>query len=168
MAFIHSFALCRLEDPQGRIYNFHVHAFEEPVTVEEKWSSPHRWRDMKRAEQRAIEATITLERAVFVPRFTAYAVTYYSLEPDTLVKRIMKSQMELYTRDKEYEPGLMPAMAEMKAEPHAYDLAYWVEQGKLQWLDLEAPDLLLKAGPVEDFPYVGIRGNSGGLKRMRF
>ncbi len=57
---------------------------------------------------------------------------------------------------------------EITRAPYAYDLPYWVEQEKLQWLDLESPDLPLKSGPVEDFLYVNIQDDSGEFKEMYF
>ncbi|MCP4372178.1 MAG: hypothetical protein GY797_29280, partial [Deltaproteobacteria bacterium] len=163
-AVIHSFAICRLEDEMGRIYNYKEHTFENPMTKAERSASGAWLRDRKDITERSAEDTAALEKAMFVPRYTAYAVTYYSEEPQELVRRRVDSEREYGADDPEYEPLFLASMGEMTRQPHAYDLPYWVEQGKLQWLDLESPDLSLKAGPVEDFPYVNIQDDSGGFK----
>jgi hypothetical protein len=57
---------------------------------------------------------------------------------------------------------IMAGMAEMSRE--AYDLRYWVQRGKLKWLDLSSPDLPLKSGPAEDFPYIEFHDFTGQRK----
>ena len=153
-AVIHSFKICRLEDKNKRVYNYKVHAFEEKL-------KKYRFRDRRDITDRSAEDTAALKKAVFVPRYTAYAVTYYSADPQELIRRRVDSEKEYGADDPEYEPLFLASMGEMKRTPYAYDLAYWVEQKKLQWLDLESPDLPLKSGPVEDFPYVNIQDDSG-------
>ncbi len=160
-AVIHSFGICRLEDKNGRIYNYKVNAFEKKL-------KKYRFRDGRDITERSAEDTAALEHAIFVPRYTAYAVTYYSEDPRTVIKRRVDSEEEYGAGDPEYRGLFLASMGEMTRAPHAYDLPYWVEQEKLQWLDLESPDLPLKSGPVEDFLYVNIQDDSGEFKEMYF
>ncbi len=168
LAVIHSFTLCRLEDKYGRIYNAHQHAFEEPVTAVVMRSTAFRRRDQRRIGQRSTEDTIALKTAVFVPYFTAYAVTYYAEDPQILIDRRIEPQRHAIENEDRYWPAFLASMREMADEPHAYDLPYWVKQGKLQWLDLESPDLPLKSGPAADFPYINIQNYVSDFGPLRF
>jgi hypothetical protein len=88
-----------------------------------------------------------VEEDRFVPRYSVYMITYYSEEPSVLIKRrweIASGGCMFWGR------GLIAK--------ESWDLAKWVRAGKLQWLDPEEPDLPLRAGPVEAFPYVDIQG----------
>ena len=171
VAVIHSFAICRLEDQQGRMYDYVTNTFREPLTTEEAaWSREHKFREYRPFSECSVEEKSALEKAIFVPRYTAYAVTYYAHTKmhKKLKDRRMKPQQIDYEEDPEYEPVWLASMGEMESEPHAFDLKYWVQKGKLQWLDLGQPDLPLKSGPVEDFPYVDIQFDRGNRYRMRF
>ena len=39
-----------------------------------------------------------------------------------------------------------------------FDLAFWVKKNRLLWLEPDTKELLLKKGPVEEFPYANIQG----------
>ncbi|MCP4372176.1 MAG: hypothetical protein GY797_29270, partial [Deltaproteobacteria bacterium] len=125
-AVIHSFAICRLEDELGRIYNYKEHTFENPMTKAERSASGAWLRDRKDITERSAEDTAALENAIFVPRYTAYAVTYYSEQPNTIIRRRGDSEEEYGAGDPEYEPLFLASMGEMTRVPHAYDLPYWV------------------------------------------
>jgi hypothetical protein len=95
-----------------------------------------------------------IENDQFVPLYLVYLVTYYSTAPHVLWRRRK-------ARAQEYEDGLhFPLMETWRGveSAEAWDLPHWVAKGKLLWLDLDQPDLPLKAGPVEDFPYGNIEG----------
>ena len=88
-----------------------------------------------------------VENDQFVPRYSLYTITYCSEEPSVLIKRrwqISSSEVMFVSR------GLVTRAS--------WDLAKWVQAGKLLWLDSEMPDLPLRTEPVEAFPYVGIQG----------
>jgi hypothetical protein len=172
VAVIHSFVICRLEDEKGQVFDYVDKTFRAPLkTAEEMMSKEHKFRKTKPLEEMSLAVKTALEEAVFVPRYTAYAVTYYAQVKDhqKLVDRRMKPQIVDMQEDSEYEPVWLASMGEMRgSRRRAFDLAYWVEQEKLQWLDLESPDLPLKSGPVEDFPYVNIQFDRGNRYRMQF
>ncbi len=94
-----------------------------------------------------------IEKDRFAPRYSVYLLTYYSTRPHELRERRMAQAVR---HDPMHFPMLDPWRGVELAE--AWDLPSWVEKGKLLWLDLEQPDLPLKAGPVEDFPYGNIEG----------
>lgn len=84
----------------------------------------------------------------FVPRYSLYTITYYSEDPALLIKRrwqVMPGSEVMFSR------GLRTK--------DSWSLIKWVQAGKLQWLDPESPDLPLRTGPVEAFPYVNIQGH---------
>jgi hypothetical protein len=89
-----------------------------------------------------------IEDGQFVPRYSAYLITYCSESPDILMERrwqISSSESVLVSR------GLRTR--------NSWDLARWVQAGKLQWLDAESPDLPLRTGPAEAFPYANVQGH---------
>jgi hypothetical protein len=94
-----------------------------------------------------------IESDRFVPRYSVYLMTYYATKPHELRKRRMAEA-------KKHDPMHFPMMEVWRGVElaEAWDLASWVAKGKLLWLDLDQPDLPLKAGPVDDFPYGNIEG----------
>src|SRR5579859_435289 len=88
----------------------------------------------------------------FVPDAALYIVSYFAEDGETVWERRAKQERQSMARDQEYYPVLLRPRG-----PHSFDLRWWVAQGKLQWLDLESPDLPLRAGPPEAFPYVPLR-----------
>ncbi len=97
-----------------------------------------------------------VEGAAFVPRYLLFTVTYYAGDGDIVRNRIREARQKLLER---YADDPMHAPQWWGAEgPHAYDLAYWVRWGKLQWLDPSTPDLALQAGSLAAFPYPALRG----------
>ncbi len=172
VAVIHSFTICRLEDESGQVYDYIEDVFREPLkTREEMMTKAFKFREAKPREQMSAAVKRALAKAIFVPRYTAYAVTYYAEVADQqiLIDRRMKPQEELAREDDRYWPVWLASMGEMSPpDLRAYDLPYWVKHGKLQWLDFESPDLPLKSEPVEDFPYVNIQFDWGNRYGMKF
>ncbi len=95
-----------------------------------------------------------IEDEQFMPHYSVYFVTYYSAKPHVLWRRRKD-------KAKKCDDGMhFPMMSTWRGVElvEAWDLVYWVTKSKLLWLDLYQPDLPLKAGPVEDFPYSNIEG----------
>jgi hypothetical protein len=96
-----------------------------------------------------------IENNAFVPRYAVYMLTYYSNRPETLWERRRTEEAAYGAGDPDYEPVTLHPLGE---EPKAWDLRLWVARKKLLWLDPDTPDLALKAGPSENFPYATIEG----------
>lgn len=100
-----------------------------------------------------------LEQNQFTPRYSLYMITYYAKEP--------KAVLEDYHRNTRVGPDdyfpLLEFPEYMYRHPEAADLKQWVAQEKLQWLDPFSPELPLKAGPADAFPYTGITGYGRGF-----
>lgn len=97
-----------------------------------------------------------IEEGQFVPRYSLYVITYYSEEPSTLIDRRwqISSSWSMFVGH-----GILTK--------ESWDLARWVRASKLQWLDPRIPDLPLRAGPVEAFPYLGIEGHRENVNIYR-
>ncbi len=106
----------------------------------------------------------------FIPKYTLYMLTYYSINNQELELRRLKE----WTRGIDLEVRLGKTWGygykrlgiyweETKKKQQAWDLRYWVEQGKLFWLDLTSPDLVLMNDRVQ-FPYKNIEGVHHGYK----
>jgi hypothetical protein len=101
-----------------------------------------------------------IENGGFVPRYSVYMVTYYSQQPKLLWFRRhaeMKAEFAKHG-DPEMRLPKMYSSWEATQRPGALDLRAWVAKQKLQWLDVNRPDLPLKSGPVEEFPYGSVTG----------
>ena len=90
-----------------------------------------------------------VERGAFTPKYVVYLLTYYAESPSAAHKA-GGGGWTLFT-----------ASQYAGHDPRVGDLPYWVELGKLHWLDLDDPTLPLKSGPTSDFPYAGIQGVGG-------
>ncbi len=90
-----------------------------------------------------------VEEERFVPRYLAFMLTYYSLEPQALFDE----------NAKRWEPG-MGMVRRMFPWESDNNLSHWVTRGRLWWLDLDQDqdDLPLRNEPVEEFPYANIEG----------
>lgn len=99
-----------------------------------------------------------IEREKFVPRYIAYTITYYALEPLILRVRRRTENEATVANNPTFHPTLLYTNSEATAHPETFDLAQWVSHNKLRWLDISSPDLLLKSGPANDFPYTNIEG----------
>jgi len=102
-----------------------------------------------------------VEDDAFTPRYSLYTVTYYSDAPWSARDR---SYQLCHPDGVGEDAGPIPLFYSSERiiwEPVVGDLPYWVERGKLHWLDLDDPALPLKSGPANDFPYAGIQGFGG-------
>lgn len=96
----------------------------------------------------------------FAPRYSLYTVTYYSDAPGEARPRSYNLRFPEGVKDDGDSgfPVLFDSSGRSYREPLVGDLRYWVERGKLHWLDLDDPTLPLKSGPANEFPYAGIQG----------
>ncbi len=98
------------------------------------------------------------EHSAFVPRYTAYMVTYYAHDPDIIWAR-RRSENERFGRgDPDAHMTWLFTAGEAHAHPESWDLPLWVTRGRLQWIDPATDDLVLRSGPVTAFPYTDIQG----------
>lgn len=158
-AVIHSLPIHRIEDRQGSVYNLCRQTFVDPIpdirpNLERKWS-PSVYTPF---EQITPEDRERLAGARFVRRYTAFAVTYYSADPKRLIGDYVDRQITpRAAADPDFTAADLRSMAsteEMKHHyPEGFDLPQWVAKSKLYWLDVEHPDLPLKSGTVDQFPY---------------
>ena len=148
-AVIHSLPICRIENDAGQIYNTNFSRFVEPLTAFLEWEGEGTLYNTVPFSEISAKDKESLKKAQFIPRYTGFAVTYYSLDPKLLIQRYFDSQ----DPDIDY-PVIWASMEGIaRLHPRGYDLADWVKKKKLYWLDLDSPKLLLKQGPIEDFPY---------------
>lgn len=96
-----------------------------------------------------------IENDSFVPRYSLYLVTYFSEEPEFTRMRAIDLQYPTISDD---ELVLSPFRLRSNRDTLAHDLQYWIEQGKLYWLDLADPLLALRSRSASDFPYSDIQG----------
>jgi len=111
-----------------------------------------------------------IEDGQFVPRYYLYTLTYFVPEdyvswitirgvPQKLRRGIITDRraLEAKANNLHWEEFLyFPFQA--RKHPEWWDLPLWVKKGKLLWLDPHSPNLELKSGPVENFPYANIQG----------
>ncbi len=89
----------------------------------------------------------------FVPAYTLFIIKYYGANPRTLTKLRNLPPGEwvnppfLYSVNEAWE----------HRKDKVFDLEYWVEQGRLFWVDEENGKIVLRNNP-KDFPYTGIEG----------
>jgi len=114
-----------------------------------------------------------VEEGHFVPRYSLYVITYYSADPASLNARRLAGAFEdhyMATPTSRYAKlplwrnlpaGMEPPMYQSGYIDTWFDLPAWVKGGKLLWLDTADPELPLRAGPVEAFPYANITGRKG-------
>ncbi len=164
IAVIHSLPICRIEDEDGYAYNFGRSAFREPITeirfkTERTWTKPIP--NVPFAEISAADKA-RLATARFVPRYTGFGVTYYTLgDPGTLVAKYLDTWVtDHHIQDPDFTMADLVTVASMEKiddkYPEGYNLVDWVRKRKLQWLNLDDSDMPLMTGPVEDFPYTNI------------
>lgn len=112
-----------------------------------------------------------IENGQFVPRYYLYTLTYYVPENYVSWEKTIPSNpqkfrhgiisdrrvSEMNANNLHWELFLyFPNQA--RKHPEWWDLPSWVKKGKLLWLDPSSPNLELKSGPTEDFPYANIQG----------
>jgi hypothetical protein len=172
-AVIHCLPIHRIEDQQGSVYSLDLQTFVDPIpdirpNLDRKWSpsvsTPF--------EQITPEDRERLAGASFVRRYSAFAVTYYSEDPKRLIGDYVDRQITPQAAaDPDFTAADLRSMASTEEIKHHYpegfDLSQWVAKGKLYWLDLEQPDLPLKSGTVDQFPYnefFDFPGSPGSLR----
>jgi|GEM_PF-4055375 len=155
IAVIHSMAVCRLEKSDGTAFDFYTAEFENlPQTLD--GMEERSYRELHPIDMDMLHPH--LADAKFVPRYTAYAITYWGEKTDRDAIYNAKMQPQIANMDREDSPFdliWLSAMPVKKSDPQ-YDLRTWVERGKLQWLDITDDGLPLKSGTVEEFPYADI------------
>ena len=97
-----------------------------------------------------------IENHRFVPKYSAYLITYYAESPSAARDAVLK-RYPLNPGESHGSP-LFCVSGHQIREPIIANLPYWVEQKKLYWLDLNTTDLTLKSSPRSEFPYAGITG----------
>jgi len=108
-----------------------------------------------------------IEGNAFVPRYIVYMMTYYSAEPKTLWTRRWSDPGEARNADvdSDYRAVTMwPAAGQGEHRGEIWNLRLWVEAKRLHWFDFSKPDLPLKSGPPEEYPYADIRGYRHSLR----
>lgn len=111
-----------------------------------------------------------LEERQFVPRYYLYTLTYYVPEnyvswiklpgyPEKIRRGIIaeRRSREIIANNFHWEEFLYYPL-QAREHPEWWDLLLWVKKGKLLWLDPHSPNLELRNGPIEDFPYANIQG----------
>jgi len=111
-----------------------------------------------------------LEEGQFVPRYYLYTLTYYVPEdyvswvtiqgyPEKIRRGIITERRarEIKANNFHWEEFLYHPLT-AREHPEWWDLPLWVKREKLLWLDPYSPNLELKNGPIEDFPYANIQG----------
>ena len=102
-----------------------------------------------------------IEGGKFLPKYALYMLTYYSVDRTA----ILRCRRLEWTRGYELpitfgysgHPRLGIYWEEANQKLKAWDLEYWIDKGKLQWLNLTKPDLPLSNNKAE-FPYGKIDG----------
>jgi hypothetical protein len=102
-----------------------------------------------------------IEDEKFVPRYTLYFMLYFSEDPGEIDRRWIQKEQKFFEGDDEAYGH--SALMVNPQEPEAEDLLLWVRRGRLKWLDLDQPDLPLRDGPPEAFPYANIHGRRKGF-----
>lgn len=96
-----------------------------------------------------------VEQGRFVPRYSLYAMTYFSTDPRLLRGRRWQAVVQ---PESHHPPFVRTPNFRDRDGDTWWDLPRWVRAGKLLWLDAGDPALPLRVGPVEAFPYVNITG----------
>jgi hypothetical protein len=121
-----------------------------------------------------------LENEQFVPSYTVFSLTYFSLNPKELLRRHHAAEAEWAKDDPDYYGVDLysPASGKLnlqalapwvkrnllgwiaKTIPNLHDLIQWVEHGQLGWLDVTQPNLPIRFGNTTEFPaiYQNIEG----------
>ncbi len=82
-----------------------------------------------------------IEHEEFVPRYTAYMLTYYALYGPAALRERRRAENEAsVAADPTFYPTLLYSNAEAAAQPDTFDLMKWVARGKLLTSTLRAKD----------------------------
>jgi hypothetical protein len=95
-----------------------------------------------------------VEKGQFVPSYTLFILTYFSMAPQTIIHQHYQDESERGKGDKEYYPASLDHPDKRAvAEPY-YDLQTWSTKGRLGYLDFTVPDLPLRIGPGTELPAI--------------
>jgi len=95
-----------------------------------------------------------IETEQFIPSYTLFIMTYFSVDPQEIIRRHYAIEAERGKGDREYYPaGLDRPDMRSLAEPY-YDLQTWATQGRLGYLDFTDPDLALRIGSGNKLPTI--------------
>lgn len=111
-----------------------------------------------------------IEDDAFVPRYSAYTVTYYSKNPLTVRGQVLDKKYAHvdFAQQDGYHPGyLYDDSSLIESKPAAGDYLYWIKKKKLMWLDLDDPELSLISSSVEKFPYKNVEGLGRGWRYLQ-
>jgi len=104
-----------------------------------------------------------IEAEQFVPRYTAFSLTYFSQHPKLVLKRHYAVEAERGKDDPEYYPAIFyPApVYPARIDEALYDLPAWVARGQLGWLDFTQANMPLRIGVGLELPeiYRAIQGS---------
>lgn len=95
-----------------------------------------------------------IEGNAFLPRYTLFLITYFSHEPEQSRRAVTKYNVQF--TDEPYVPS--PFLVETGKDWN--NLAKWVAEGKLYWLDSQSDSLPLQTGDLGRFPYANITGRT--------
>lgn len=98
-----------------------------------------------------------IENKMFIPKYSLYMITYYVTEKSRRILNNIINQSNIFKKTDEpipfatYPPG-------SKEADLWWNLGYWVEKGRLYWLDTNNKSTSLKKNDIEKFPYGNITG----------
>lgn len=96
----------------------------------------------------------------FIPIYTLFALTYFSLNPGEIINRHKRQQAKIALEDDEYYPAVVYipppddnyiGYDKTQFDP-PYDLLRWANKGKLGWLDFNDSSLPLRIGKEWSLP----------------
>jgi hypothetical protein len=107
-----------------------------------------------------------LEEGRFIPRYTLFALTYFSADAAEVLRRHYASEAIRGEGDREFYPGALyppPSDPSWGTEKALYDLTAWAQRGQLGWLEDSQPAPTLHLGQGQKLPleYAQIIGNRG-------
>lgn len=94
----------------------------------------------------------------FEPRYSLSIITYYATEPALLRERRQAAERAWGGDDPEYRCVMLEPSSPLHPQSEVWDLRLWVRRKRLLWLDPASPNLPLRDGPAEDFPYADVQG----------
>lgn len=101
-----------------------------------------------------------IEKDSFVPRYLFFILTYYAVDVETVkMRRMLEWTGGVHLRYNTVRPGIYWEEADNK--PEVWDLALWVQKGKLRWLNPFFLELPLESSP-DAFPYNNLTGLKHG------
>lgn len=97
-----------------------------------------------------------IEDNQFNPTYTEFILTYFSEDPDLLMKQFFKRETDylLSLENADVDEALiwMSTVGPSDTSTISYDLASYAQKGRLGWMDIRKPDLPLQIGEGEVLP----------------